>query len=146
MKINLPKLHVHHYYRPQRSWGKVIFSQASVILFTGGGSTSVYAGIPSPSSRPPPPNKADPPGKETPLARQTPPGKVDPPARQTPHAVHAGRYAQQAGGMHPTGMQFLFFLMVTVYLKFQLKINLSGSRIYGRTGVKILDFFLNEFH
>ena len=23
------------YYRPQRSWGKVIFSQASVILFTG---------------------------------------------------------------------------------------------------------------
>ena len=25
------------YYRPQRSWGKVIFSQASVILFTGGG-------------------------------------------------------------------------------------------------------------
>ena len=24
------------YYRPQRSWGKVIFSQACVILFTGG--------------------------------------------------------------------------------------------------------------
>ena len=26
-----------YYYRPQRSWGKVIFSQASVILLTGGG-------------------------------------------------------------------------------------------------------------
>ena len=26
-----------HIYCPQRSWGKVIFSQASVILFTGGG-------------------------------------------------------------------------------------------------------------
>ena len=25
-----------YYYRPQRSWGKVIFSQASMILFTGG--------------------------------------------------------------------------------------------------------------
>ena len=25
-----------NYYHPQRSWGKVIFSQASVILFTGG--------------------------------------------------------------------------------------------------------------
>ena len=25
-----------NYYRPQRSWGKVIFSQPSVILFTGG--------------------------------------------------------------------------------------------------------------
>ena len=24
------------YYRPQRSWGKVIFSQVSVILFMGG--------------------------------------------------------------------------------------------------------------
>ena len=26
-----------YFYRPQRSWGKVIFSQASVILSTGGG-------------------------------------------------------------------------------------------------------------
>ena len=42
---------VHSYYRPQRSWGKVIFSQASVILFTGA-SASVHAGMP--------------PGKETP--------------------------------------------------------------------------------
>ena len=25
------------YYRPQRSWGKVVFSQACVILFMGGG-------------------------------------------------------------------------------------------------------------
>ena len=48
-----------------------------------GGSASVHAGIP--------PNPL---GKETPLARQT-----------SPHAVHAGRYGQQAGGMHPTGMQ-----------------------------------------
>ena len=36
-----------HIYRPQRSWGKVIFSQECVILFTGG-STSVHAGIPPP--------------------------------------------------------------------------------------------------
>ena len=27
---------IHNIYRPQRSWGKVIFSQASVILLTGG--------------------------------------------------------------------------------------------------------------
>ena len=32
-----------HFYRPQRSWGKVIFSQASVILFTGGGVVSQHA-------------------------------------------------------------------------------------------------------
>ena len=44
----------------------------------------------------PPPGK-DPPWQGTPpLARHTP-----------PRAVHAGRYGQQAFGMHPTGMQFL---------------------------------------
>ena len=30
----------YNFYRPQRSWGKVIFSQASVILLTGGGGAS----------------------------------------------------------------------------------------------------------
>ena len=59
-----------------------MFLHVCVILFTGGGgSASVHAGIPIP------------------LARQTPP----------PCAVHAGRYGQQAGGMHRTGLQFLFF-------------------------------------
>ena len=29
-----------YHYRPQRSWGEVIFSQASVILSTGGGACS----------------------------------------------------------------------------------------------------------
>ena len=37
------------YYRPQRSWGKVIFSQASVILSTGGGGipACIAGGIPA---------------------------------------------------------------------------------------------------
>ena len=40
-----------HFYGPQRSWGKVIFLQACVILFTGGGgSASVHVGIPPPPS------------------------------------------------------------------------------------------------
>ena len=30
-------------YRPQRSWGKIIFSQASVILLIGGGGLSQHA-------------------------------------------------------------------------------------------------------
>ena len=34
------------YYRPQRSWGKVIFSQASVILLTGRGGTSSWGVFP----------------------------------------------------------------------------------------------------
>ena len=46
------------YYRPQRSWGKVMFSQACVILFTGGLSVSVHAGIPHPPKQTPPPCRA----------------------------------------------------------------------------------------
>ena len=74
-----------NFYRPQRSWGKVIFSQASVILFTVGESASVHAGIPY-----------------SPPQQDKPPWQGDPPC-----TVHAGRYGQQAGSMHPTGMQFL---------------------------------------
>ena len=35
--LTLPLYAVSYFYRPQRSWGKVILSQASVILSTGGG-------------------------------------------------------------------------------------------------------------
>ena len=48
-------------YRPQRSWGKVMFLHVSVILLTRGGSASVHAGI------------ADPPGSRHP-PRSRPPG------------------------------------------------------------------------
>ena len=79
-----------------------MFLHVSEILFTGG-SASVHAGVPP-----------------APLARQTPqqgtpppPGKEAPwqdthPSKAPPSAVHAGKYGQQAGFMHPTGMEFLF--------------------------------------
>ena len=51
------------------------------------------------------PGKADPPWQGDPSGKETPPGNTDPPC-----AVHAGRYGEQAGGMHPTGMYFLFWL------------------------------------
>ena len=47
--------------------------------------------------------RADPPGTRHPPQEQTPPL-----CRHHPCAVHAGRYGQQAGGMHPTGMQSCF--------------------------------------
>ena len=62
-------------------WGKVIFSVACVknSVHRGRGFASVHAGIPPhPPSRHPPPEQAP-----------------------TPGEVHAGRYGQQAGGMHP---------------------------------------------
>ena len=65
-------------YRPQRSWAKVIFSQACVknSVHGGGGcvSASVHAGIHPPRSSP------------------------SPPGRQTT------AYGQRAAGTHPTGM------------------------------------------
>ena len=70
--------------------------------------TSTQAGTPP---RQVPPGQAHPPWEGTPWAG-TPPGQVQPPAgthspwRGTPPpgTVHAGRYGQQAGGTHPTGM------------------------------------------
>ena len=71
-------------YRPQQSWGKVMFLQASVILLTGGGgSASVHAGIPPP------------PGADTPTKTRRPPLKEKTPS---PGAEHAGRHGQRAGG------------------------------------------------
>ena len=64
-------------YHPQRSWGKVIFSEACVknsVQSRGGGSAPLHAGIHPPLTR----------------------------GRHPPSAVHAGRYGQQAGGTHPT--------------------------------------------
>ena len=104
------------YYRPQRKYAKVMFLHVSVCPRGVGGSASVHAGIPTS------PGKANPPwlARQTPpgwqgrppwLARQTPPGKETPRQGRRPCAVHAGRYGQQAGGMHPTGMQFLFTIL-----------------------------------
>ena len=97
-----PHLTMWNYYRPQRSWGKVMFSQACVILLTGRVSASVYAGIPHTSTgadtppradtplgadpleqtHTPPPPGADPPGADTP--REQTPGEQTPPRADTP--------------------------------------------------------------
>ena len=63
-----------------------LYTCLSVILFIGGVPASVHAGIHPPEQTPP---------------RQAPP----------PCAMHAGRYGQQAGGTHPTGMHtcWLYF-------------------------------------
>ena len=64
------------------------YTRQSVILFTAGVSASVHAGI-------------HPPRVDPPLRADTPKSSHPPP---TPCAVHTGRYGQQAGGTHPTGM------------------------------------------
>ena len=67
----------------------------------GGVSSSVHAGICTPPGRPP---WADTPG-QTLLGRH-------------PYPVYAGRYGQQAGGMHPTGMHICLCLYSDIHTKF----------------------------
>ena len=90
------------FYRPQRSWAKVIFSQVCVKNSVhGGGSASVHAGIPHPADQthtPPPPRTrhhpprtrhTTPPGPDTPppwTRHTTPP--PPPPGRRLQHTVN----------------------------------------------------------
>ena len=81
-------------YRLLTKFAKVMFLHLSVILFTGGVCLSACWDSRPPGSRHPPRNRHHPPGADNPPWEQTPP----------PSTVHAGRYGQQSGGTHPTGM------------------------------------------
>ena len=93
--------------------GKVIFSVVCVKNSVHrGGSASVHAGIPPTGPGTPhgtrhprhqAPSGADPPGTRHPLDQA--PHRADPLGPDPPCAVHAGRYGQRAGAMHPTRMQ-----------------------------------------
>ena len=93
-----------YHYRLQRSWGKIIFLQACVILFTGVVCLSAcWDSNPPPKTRHPP-RPGTPPKPGTPQD-QAPPKTRHPPKPGTPIAKHAGRYGHRAGGIHPNGMQ-----------------------------------------
>ena len=104
------------FYRPQRSWGKVIFSVACVMNSVQGGSALLHAGIPPGKGDPPsretvrqgdPPWQGDPPSRETPRQGDTPSARRHPFGKETPlrqgeppTIVHTGIYGQRAGSMH----------------------------------------------
>ena len=81
-----------------------MLSQASVILFTGGVSAPVHAGMHTPLGQ------VHPLGRYTPQAGTppagTPPGQVHPPS--TSPSDSTPPLGQQAGGTHPTGMLSCF--------------------------------------
>ena len=85
------------FYLLQQSWGNVMFfTRVCDSVHRGGGLPYCMLWY-TPLSRPPP-------GADSPW-EQTPPGSRHPGSRRTPSGVHAERYGQQTGGMHPTGMQ-----------------------------------------
>ena len=103
-----------------------MFSQASVILFTGGDvkdtpwadTPSPWADIPSPGQTLSPPGQTPPsPRADTPSLSRHPTPQADTPCPmhagiQPPHPVHARIHppptATDADGMHPTGMHSCF--------------------------------------
>ena len=109
------------YYRPQQSWAKVMFLQASVILSTGGVCLSACLDTTPPESRHPPrsrpprtrlpgsrhPLGADPPGSRHPLGPE-PPGSRHPPGTRPPVAdtllgADPPRADTPLGSRHPPG-------------------------------------------
>ena len=54
-------------------------------------------------------------GYTPPDQRQTPPLDQTPPQVADTPAVHAGRYGQQAGGTHPTGMHSCVFYLKSYF-------------------------------
>ena len=88
----------------KRSLRRLCFYTCESFCSQGGGvSASVHTGIHPPGSRHSP--------------KQASPG-ADPPGADTPPcAVHAGRYGQQAGGTHPTGMHTYFSILFFSHLR-----------------------------
>ena len=103
------------FYRMQRSWGKVIFSEECV-------KNSVHRGDRSHGT---PPRQAHPPGRYTPAGRYTPGQvhprrQVHPPGRYTPRQVHPpGRYTPWSmSGRYASywnAFLFLFLLLAGCY-------------------------------
>ena len=94
-------------YRPQRSWAKVIFSQACV-------KNSVHRGegVCLSACWDTPTLEQTPLGADTPR-EQTPPGSRHPQSRHPPGAdplqKQTAAYGQRAAGTHPTGMHSCYF-------------------------------------
>ena len=84
----------------QRSWAKVIFSQASVCPQGGGVSASVHAGIPPAGSRHPP-GPDTPPRPAIPLRPHPPQEQTVPPRTRHPHPQPQGQTPPQS--RHPPG-------------------------------------------
>ena len=95
------------YYRPRTKFAKVMLCLSTAVGGVPGqvpprAGTAPLGRCPPGGYTPTPPRQVHPPGRYTPLGSTPPLSRYTP----TPHlrAVHAGRYGQQAGGMHPTGM------------------------------------------
>ena len=103
------------YYRPQRSWGKVMFLQASVILLTGGGCLpQCMLGYIPPGSR-------HPPGADTHPKSRHPQSRHPP--EQTPSNRRACWEIRSTRGRYASYWNAILFLETFNWTTFQWKKN-----------------------
>ena len=94
-----------NFYRPQRNWGKVIFSQACVILFTGGCVLSQHALRQTPPWVRHPTQSDTPQTKYIPGTKYTPPGtKYTPTVRHPPQSDKPPKLSTPPGLSTPLGL------------------------------------------
>ena len=132
--------------RPQRSWAKVMFLQASVILSTGGGGVCLSAcWDTTPWSRPPLPGEQTPPLEQTPprsrppQSRQ-PPGADTPPREQTPPPPPGSRFQHNTVNERPVRI-----LLECILVPSCVPILLASFRVLISVFFKHLRWYDNQF-
>ena len=111
-------------YRPQRSWGKAMFLQASVILLTGGVPDQVHLPQdqvhPLPWDQVPPQTRYTPRPGTTPLGPGTPPQTRSPPGPGTPPGdqahPHGTREIRSMRGRYASYWNAFLFIAIFVCL------------------------------
>ena len=146
--IQLPYWFKASFYRPQRSWAKVMFLQASVILSTGGVCLSACW-----DARPPPPEQTHPPGADTPLnqaplTRHTPRTRHPPPWASPPPSQEADASMWSMSGRYASYWNaFLFAIFFVCFWNFTLletqKIIMHEVRLNPRE-VRLTEVRFNE--
>ena len=118
-KLYMQSFSVIDCYRPQRSWAKVMFLQASVILLTGGCLPQCMLGYTPPKSRQPPksrhPQSRHPSKSRHPPETDTPPGSRHPPQEQTPPSRSRLRHTVNE---RPVRILLECILVIGLHMKF----------------------------
>ena len=124
-----------YFYRLQHNCGKVMYSQASVILFMGGGCVSQHAMGQTPPRQTPPWADIPHPWADPPTPRQTPPMRHHSQGRHPPGRHPPPPTATAVDSTHPTGMHScLLNNCLKIFLHYKNVIDFHKYTIKSRTG------------
>ena len=140
-----------HFYRPQRSWCKVMFLQASVILFTGGitwhpleqtppesrhpQGADIHPRADTPQSRHPPEQTPPRTGTPPPRSRHTPPYQVHPPGADPPKWTPPWSRPPRSRYIPPPAQSMLGGTVKTRMVRILLECNLVFQKNLSKIGM-----------